>query len=98
MVNLWGKRGDAPHDEAKARGADEAFGMKWMHGTPEDTALRVKKLPHTWMVENARGESVGNAQDLEAAVRIAHLVAEAEQASVIQVLSEDGSVCRTIDV
>jgi len=97
-VNLCEKWGDAlNNEEAKSRGADEAFDMT-LNGTPEDTALRVKKLTHTWVVENAKGESVGNAQDLEAAVRIAHLVAEAEQASVIQVLSDDGSVGQTIDV
>ena len=68
------------------------------NGTPENTALRVKKVAQFWVVENEKGESVGNAQDVEAAIKIAHLVKEAEKASLIQVFSEDGSVCRTIDV
>lgn len=71
---------------------------QFMNGTPEDTSLQIKRLERRWVVENGVGESVGNADDVEGAIRIAQLTAEVEGASVILVLAADGSVEKTLSV
>jgi hypothetical protein len=69
-----------------------------MNGTPENSSLRITRLDHRWIVENGIGESVGAADEVEGAIRIAQLCAEVERASEIVVLAADGSVEKTLSV
>ncbi len=55
-------------------------------------------LGDDWIVENAVGKSLGTARDRESAIEIARQAADAENASVISVLAEDGAVERTVKV
>jgi hypothetical protein len=67
-------------------------------GTPEETSLIVRLLEKKWIVENGLGESVGEAEDRDAAVEIARDQARNQRASGISVLNEDGSVDQTFSV
>lgn len=58
----------------------------------------MKLLENKWIVENGLGESVGDADDRDAAIQIARDQARSQHASGISVLNEDGSVDQTIPV
>jgi hypothetical protein len=70
----------------------DADGQEQTVGTPEDTRLTVKLLGDDWIVENSLGTSVGSANDRESAIALAQEAAIAQNASLISVLSTDGSV------
>jgi hypothetical protein len=67
-------------------------------GTPEHTALRVKRLGGQWIVENCIGVCVGEAGQREEAILLARTVSDTHQASLIAVLGENGEIEMVLDV
>ena len=67
-------------------------------GTPEHTVLRVKRLAGQWIVENYLGASVGEASDRTAAIALARQCCDAQEASLIAVLSGTGEMETILDV
>ena len=67
-------------------------------GTPEHTVLRVKRLGSQWIVENYLGASVGEASDRDTAITLARQCCDAQEASLIAVLSETGDMEAILDV
>ena len=74
----------------------EASAASMCGGTPEETCLRVEHLGECWIVENCMGESLGDAAEREAAIELARLALEAQDASCICVHTLDGSVEQTL--
>ncbi len=69
-----------------------------MSGTPEHTVLRVKRLGSQWIVENCLRARLREAGERRNAIALARQCCDAQEASLIAVLSETGDMEAILDV
>jgi hypothetical protein len=64
----------------------------------ENNSLHVLRLNGRWIVEKDDGSTVGDTEDRDSAIALAHETGQREGASEIAIHSEDGQVEKTVSI